>query len=136
MKPTGTPPDDGWPCLCAQAQSRGVVLHTGQVVRVKTKGKTVFLECDATDTPTQVSLECPVSKSVNGDTRPRPTTQVIDKLVAMGAFGGSPPTYADAAPPKVRKKDAVSAQKLAQLHPFIAVCPPERMGQFASFGPT
>ena len=45
---------------------------------MKTKGRTVFLECDAQDTP----------------------TQVIDKLVTMGAFGGSPPTYADAAPPK------------------------------------
>ena len=34
------------------------------------------------------------------------------------------------------EKDAQLAQKLDQLQPFIAVCPQERMGQLASFGPT
>jgi hypothetical protein len=34
------------------------------------------------------------------------------------------------------EKDAVLAQKLGPLQPFIAVFPQERMGQLASFGPT
>jgi hypothetical protein len=34
------------------------------------------------------------------------------------------------------EKDATLARKLAQFQPFIAVFPPECMGQLASFGPT
>ena len=34
------------------------------------------------------------------------------------------------------EKDAKLAQKLGQLQPFVAVFPPECMGQLASFGPT
>jgi hypothetical protein len=34
------------------------------------------------------------------------------------------------------EQDAVSAQKLGQLHPFVAAFPQECMGQPASFGPT
>jgi hypothetical protein len=34
------------------------------------------------------------------------------------------------------EKDAVPAQKLGQLQPFIAVRPQECMGQLGSFGPT
>ena len=33
-------------------------------------------------------------------------------------------------------KESKLAQKLGQLHPFIAVLPQECMGQLASFGPT
>jgi|EP01046_Picozoa_sp_COSAG06_P028239 hypothetical protein len=35
-------------------ESAAALAHTGQVVRVKTKGQTFFLECDAGDTPTQL----------------------------------------------------------------------------------
>jgi hypothetical protein len=38
--------------------------------------------------------------------------------------------------PPPGEKDAVSVQKFFQLHPSIAVFPPECKGQFASFGPT
>ena len=34
------------------------------------------------------------------------------------------------------REEAVSAQKLGQLQPFIAGFPQEHMGQLASFGPT
>ena len=34
------------------------------------------------------------------------------------------------------EKDTVSAQKLGQLQPFVAVFSPEWMGQLASSGPT
>jgi hypothetical protein len=34
------------------------------------------------------------------------------------------------------EKDAKLAQKLGQLHPFIAVFPQECMGKLAYFGPT
>ena len=37
---------------------------------------------------------------------------------------------------KVRKEDAELARKLGQLQPFLAVLPPECMGQRASSGPT
>lgn len=35
-------------------ESAAALAHTGQVVRVKTKGQTFFLECSATETPTQL----------------------------------------------------------------------------------
>jgi hypothetical protein len=37
---------------------------------------------------------------------------------------------------RASEKDAKLAQKLGQLQPFLAVLPPECMGQLASFGPT
>jgi hypothetical protein len=37
--------------------------------------------------------------------------------------------------PRPSEKDAKFAQKLGQLQPFIAVLPPECVGQLASFGP-
>ena len=36
----------------------------------------------------------------------------------------------------VSEKDAVSAQKLGQLRPFVDVFPQENMGQLVYFGPT
>lgn len=35
-------------------ESAASLAHTGQVVRIKTKGQTFFLECDAADTPTML----------------------------------------------------------------------------------
>jgi hypothetical protein len=37
--------------------------------------------------------------------------------------------------PALSEKDAKLALKMGHLHPFIAVFPPECMGQLASFGP-
>ena len=37
---------------------------------------------------------------------------------------------------RISEKDTKLAQKLGQLQPFIAVFPPERVGQLASVGPT
>lgn len=43
-------------CMLAgpTVESAASLAHTGQVVRVKTKGQTFFLECAATDTPVQL----------------------------------------------------------------------------------
>jgi hypothetical protein len=43
---------------------------------------------------------------------------------------------ADSGARRQSEKDAKLAQKLGQLQPFIAVSPPECMGQLPSFGPT
>ena len=56
---------------------------------------------------------------------------------AAATFGFSNTTLA--ATLSIRRsseKDAKLAQKLGQLQPFIAVFPPECMGQLGSFGPT
>jgi hypothetical protein len=63
---------------------------------------------------------CRVSASGESDARPRPATGGrLHEARAQDRLRG--------------ENDAASAQKLGQLRPFLAVCPPECMGQLCVF---